>query len=852
MNPRDLPIYAVEQRIVAAARTDRRLIFQAPTGSGKSTQVPQILLDHGLAGEGQIVILQPRRIAARMLAARVAAERGVQLGTAVGYQVRFDDHSSRATRIKFETEGILLRQMLGNPSIPHVSTIVFDEFHERHLYTDLTLGRALQVQASLRPDLRIVVMSATLDTDALERLLRPCAVLRSTGRMFPVTHEYLPPARPAKPPPPWDLAVAAFARIAPQYPDGHVLIFMPGAYEIAQTVQRLHAASAARGWTVAPLHGELPAEQQDAAVAPSERPKVIVATNVAETSLTIDGVRAVIDSGLARVARFDPYRGINMLLVERISRAAAEQRAGRAGRTSPGLCVRLWTDAEQLDRPLREVPEIRRIDLAETLLLLKASGVDDLATFPWIDPPEAQAVAQATGVLTDLQALDPDTGALTALGRSMAAFPVHPRYSRMLLAARKFDCVPSAALVAALTQDRSLLIRRPGAMADERRNLEFGEEETSDFFLLMRAYRYAAEAGFDLRRCQTLGIHAAAARQVQRTCSYFLGLAREQQGSEQSLQVVPSAEDSAALRKCILLGFSDRVAKRLDASTLRCGLVHNRAGTLARESVVRKSDLLVAAEVREVAVRKGDLQVLLSLATTVEPEWLEELFPGAVREDTTAFWDAGAKRVAAQRRTVFRGLELASRRAPDPAPEAAAPILAAEVLRGRATLIRWDQAVDQWILRVNFLARACPDLGIPTIGDEDRQQIVERICLGAYSVRDLKDKPVWPAVRACLSGAQQALVERHAPERIELPSGWKARLTYGPETGPTMAARIQDLYGVQESPRVALGRVPVTVQILAPNQRPVQITQDLAAFWRERYPQVKKELQRKYPKHEWR
>src|SRR5205085_2418864 len=402
--PRDLPIYELEKSILAELKSRSRIIIQAPTGSGKSTQIPQILLDHGLLGDGQVVILQPRRLAARLLAARVASERNSRLGNEVGYQIRFENVTSSRTRIRFVTEGVLLRQLIQDPGLRGVSAILFDEFHERHLYGDITLARALQLQSTSRADLKLVVMSATLDAGALQKYLEPCATLASEGRTHAVEIEFLSKPARADDYPIWDLAADELERIAPRS-EGDALIFMPGKYEINRTMAAIRASRVSDRFVVLPLHGELPPAEQDAALAHYQKRRAIVATNVAETSLTIDGVRVVLDSGLARIARFDPRRGINTLLVEKISRASADQRAGRAGRTAPGRCLRLWTEREHLERAAQELPEVKRLDLAEVVLTLKASGVDNIAAFRWLEPPEPQALSRAEQLLVDLGAL---------------------------------------------------------------------------------------------------------------------------------------------------------------------------------------------------------------------------------------------------------------------------------------------------------------------------------------------------------------------------------------------------------------------------------------------------------------
>ena len=705
-----LPIYEIERDIIARLKTDRRLILSAPTGSGKSTQVPQMLLRHGLLGDGQVVILQPRRLATRLLAARVAQELGVQLGNEVGYQIRFENVTSPQTKIRFVTEGVLLRQMIDDPKLRGVSVLIFDEFHERHLYGDITLARALDLQEQHRPDLNLIVMSATLDVDLLgnylsqcgsERESAPsslpesqsrltsaatnnirCSILSSEGRVFPVEIEYAAEPGYVDKRPIWEQAAEAFSHYVLSGGEGDVLVFMPGGYEIAQTIEAIRHTSESKGFVLLPLHGELSPKDQDAAVARYGQRKVVVSTNVAETSLTIDGIRLVIDSGLARIPRYDPYRGINTLLIEKISQSSADQRTGRAGRTAPGVCMRLWSREEHGHRMVQELPEIKRLDLAEVVLTLKAAGVDDLRKFRWLEPPNEQGLVHAEELLLDLGALqivaqasrlcvsdvaeqaethrrDACATTITAIGRKMLAFPLHPRYSRMLLAAHEYGCVHQACLVAALTQGRDLLLRNVDRDTNSFREDLLGEKASSDFWILMRAWTYAAKNQFRLDACRRLGIHAVTARQVGPLFEQFLRIA-EREG----LDVKPREVKDEALQKCILIGFSDRVARRLDQGTLRCELVHGRRGVLARESVVQHGQLFVAAEVREVEGR--DVNTILSLATAIEVDWLLELYSEDMESDLHVQFDAQAKRVQAAELVKFRGLALSAKRVEPP------------------------------------------------------------------------------------------------------------------------------------------------------------------------------------------
>ena len=816
-------------------------MLQAPTGSGKSTQVPQILLDAGLAGDGQIIILQPRRLPTRMLAARVAQERNVDLGKEVGYQIRLDNVSDSSTRIRFVTEGVLLRQMVGDPGLKGVSVLIFDEFHERHLYGDIALARAIDIQRSMRPDLKIVLMSATLDTALLESYLKPCNVLTSEGRTFPVDIDYL--KREVIDEPAWELAADALAQAGDD--GGDVLIFMPGAYEIARTIEEIKRSGF--DGVVLPLHGDLSPRAQDAAVATYDQRKVVVSTNVAETSLTIDGVTLVIDAGLAKIAKYDPHRGINTLITEKISRASADQRAGRAGRTAPGRCIRLWSERDHLGRRAQDLPEIKRLDLAEVLLNLKASGVVDLESFHWIEPPDPKSLRRAIELLEDLGALDRSSSKITPIGLRMLSFPVHPRYARMLLIADQLGCVATVALIAALTQERHLLKRSENSQMEHDRELLLGKEAESDFFILIRAWLYAQQHGPDKSR--RLGIRYAVAQQVAQLFEQFLEIAKAE-GLTETKRV--DEYDAEALGKCMLVGFSDHLAKRIDSGTLRCDLVHRRHGVLARESVVQKSPLLVAGEIREIQGRDDELIVLLSQVTGVREEWLRELFPNDFRDASPVFFDSATRRVQARRDLIFRDLILQSSKIETPSPEQAAEILAREVVDGRCPLVNWTHEVNQWIARVNCLSEWFPELQLPVIDQGARFYLIQQICHGALSYKEIKERPVWSIVRAWLSKTQQENLDRFAPERIELPNGRRNKLAYAEGQPPVLAARIQDLYGVEGSLSIGNGRVPIVVHVLAPNHRPIQITQDLSTFWKEAYPKIKQELRRKYPKHEWR
>jgi ATP-dependent helicase HrpB len=848
MKREQLPIYDVSRELADAVAGHGRVILTAPTGSGKSTQVPQMLVDMGMVPSGRIVVLQPRRIAARMLARRVARERGVQVGGEVGYQVRFDRKVGPDTRIVYETDGIILRELLSDPSLRGVGAIVFDEFHERHLHGDMALALALRLQATDRPDLKLIVMSATLQHDPLQAALAPCGLVTSEGRTYPVTVSYTRLAAGREAPAVWDSAAEATGRLLAAEASGDVLIFMPGAYEIRRTIEALGRERAARGVELLPLHGELSPDQQDRAVTPGGRRKVVVATNVAETSLTIDGITAVVDSGLARKACYDPHRGINTLMIEPISQASADQRAGRAGRTRPGQCVRLWSESSHKRRDAAELPEVLRVDLAETVLQLRVIGISDVDAFFPLEVPDAASLARSEQLLTDLGALD-EAGAVSECGRRLLRFPLHPRVGRMLLAGEWYGCVPSVCLLAALVEERGILLRRVSAQVKERRlDLRDGRDE-SDLLLMAAAWHYARRCGYQRGPCDELGIHAQAARRVEAMRDQLLRIAA---GAGLDVSVDVPTDD--AMAKCVLLGFADQVAKRLGGgSAARCELVHGRRGTVSRESCVGgEHSLLVAAGIQEIGHGRGTADVVLSDVTAIREAWLHELFPDAFGDRRHVAYDAVGKRVRAELQVAFRDLVVSAKVVSDVTDDEAAPVLAAEVVQNPKVLKRWDAKVEAWIARVNLVAAHCPELQIPAIDDEGREFLLEQVCLGLRGLKEVKQAEVWPALRSYHSREQRVAVEAYAPERVKLSNGREPKVHYVAGQAPYIAQRIQELYDVVESPVICMGRARLQVHILAPSQRPVQITDDLASFWEHGYPRAKKDLRGRYPRHEWR
>ena len=852
-----LPIRRIAATLTETLRRTPNVILRAPTGSGKSTQVPRILREAGLLERGEVVILQPRRLAARLLAHRVAREMGEPVGETVGYQIRLEQKVSPRTEIRFVTEGLLLRQMTEDEDLAGIQALVFDEFHERNIYSDVCLARARQIQRARRPDLRIMVMSATLTTERLAAYLGNAPVLETEDRSYPVEVRYLAEPVFRKMTAVTEEAAAQAAAVIREGHAGHVLIFMPGAREIRQTIAALQGFRETRSIPAYPLFGDLPPAEQDRAVREERERKIIVATNVAETSLTIPGVGVVIDSGQARVARYEPSRGINTLLVEKISRASAEQRAGRAGRTQAGVAICLWSEKDHWAREEADTPEIQRVDLAELMLWIRARG--DGEEMDWYEAPPADSRARAEHLLRDLGALRKGGWGLSETGRRMLGFPLHPRYAALLLAAAERGCIPAAALMAALGQGRDILLRRLDKRQERLREDRIEDEEDADVFLRMKAWAYAAGHGFAREACDEVGVHGLAAREAEQIFQQLLGIARRQKiwedaGELRMDDVLPGDEARReALVECVLRAFSDHVGQRLGVGSRRFALVGGRRGDVARDSVVQKADLIIAGEIREVSTgRTGEVNVLLSDVMALAEATLEKLYADDFRQEQGAIFDESIRRVVFEKRTYFRDLLLRASPSGEIDEDAAALLLAREVREGRATLKDWNAEIDQIILRINTIARYMPEWKIPAFSEEDGDFLRQQVCHGAMSVKEIKDRPVRPVLQQWLSVEQWNLLDHYCPETVTLPNGRKKKLLYREDQPPLLAARIQELYDLKENIRVADGRLPVAYQLLAPNQRPVQITANLEEFWSTSYPAIRKELKGRYPKHEWR
>lgn len=817
MNEPALPIDQEIPEIVATLRTHRSLILRAPTGAGKTTRVPPALLDARL---GPVLVLEPRRLAARAAARRIAFERGTELGGEVGYNVRFDRQCRRDTQLLVVTPGVLLRMLHDDPYLEGFGAIVFDEFHERGLESDLALGMTRLLQQTVRPEMRLLVMSATLATEGLSAYLDACPVITSEGRSHPVEIRYEPQA------PETQLATAvtgAVERLLPRT-NGSFLVFLPGMGEIQQVSRRLEPCAAAHDLVVLPLHGDLPAEQQDAALLPMTRRKVVLATNVAETSVTVEGVTVVVDSGLARTLVFDPTVGLDRLQLGPISKASADQRAGRAGRTQPGVCVRLWSEIAHRARPEQTEPEIRRVDLAGATLQLLALGETDVRRFPWLELPREGQLNSALSLLETLGATEGHQ--LTPMGQSLARIPAHPRLGRLLLEGDARGELRRAALAAALLSERDPFLRE-----GERRPPVAGAASLSDLVDRVEALEQYERTGRVDTEMGTL--HRGAVRFLMQVRDQLVRAVRaEQRGG------AAERESNEGLMRGVLAAFPDRVARRRETASERGVMVGGRGVRLAPRSAVREAELFVCVE-----IDAGQTESLVRQASAIQRDWLEP-----ITSTIEIAFDADAEKVVARKRLRYRDLVLEEVPAALPPGEAVARTLAAAAA---INLERVLPTESSYLTRVRCLRLWMPELGLPAFDNTELRDLLEWLCPGCRSFADLRQANWEEALRGRLTHTQRQAIEREAPERLSVPSGSHLAIRYELGRPPVLAVRIQEVFGLRETPRIAGGRVSVLLHLLGPNYRPQQVTDDLASFWANTYPQVRKELRARYPRHAW-
>ncbi len=815
-----LPIEPILPSIRARLAGNRALVLQAPPGAGKTTRVPLALLGADWLGDKSIVMLEPRRLATRAAAYRLAEQLGERPGDTIGYRMRGDTRVGARTRIEVVTEGILTRRLQRDPTLDDVGLLIFDEFHERSLDADLGLALALRTQSLVRDDLRILVMSATLDGAGVARLLGDAPIVTSEGRAFPVETRYVAPRADAR----LEATVVGTITDALRRETGDLLVFLPGAGEIRR-VESLLAERDLGGAIIAPLYGMLSQEDQDRAIRPdaSGRRKIVLATSIAETSLTIEGIRVVIDSGLSRRPRFSPPTGMTRLETVRVSIASADQRRGRAGRLGPGVCYRLWPEHETHHLLADTPPEITSADLAPLALDLAAAGVGDPLELAWLDPPAPAAFAQARELLGELAALDA-RGEITAHGREMSSLPVHPRLSHMLLHARRAGTATLGAQLAALLSERDIFRAAGGPIdADVAFRLD----------VLGRDNAAALPAGAELDRGAVHRVRAEADR-----------LARRPDRSDRH----PERSDRHDTGVLLALAYPDRVAQRRAGDAARFVLRNGRGAELVGAQTLATSPYIVAAELDD---RRPESRIFLAAPITIEA--IRETFADQIVAEDTVEFDDSTGTVASRRRERLGAIVLRDVAGAKPHPDQVRRAFVDAIRRRGLASLRWPEAARRVRERMAFVAHydaSWPDVSDAAL-DASLDEWLGPLLADARRLSDVERLDLAEALRGLLDWKQRRDLDELAPTHLEVPTGSRIPIDYADAAAPVLAVRVQEVFGLTESPRVMGGRVAVTMHLLSPAHRPVQVTRDLAGFWRTSYFDVRKDLRGRYPKHEW-
>ena len=830
-----LPIDEVLTPLRTALAASRNAVLVAPPGAGKSTVVPLALLDEPWLRGQRIVMLEPRRLAARAVAVRMAATLRESVGDTVGYRMRLETRVSKRTRIEVVTEGVFTRMLQSDPELAGIGAVLFDEFHERNLNADVGLALALDAQRHVAPELRLLAMSATLDGAKVAGILGGAPVIEGAGRVHSVDIHYLGKGLPALPgareAEPVDAVAARAVRRALSESTGDLLLFLPGAGEIRRVQARLREADLGKDVDVLPLYGELAAGEQDAALALARagRRKVVLATNIAETSLTIEGVRVVIDAGLERRNVFDPGTGMSLLTTQRISRASADQRAGRAGRTAPGVCWRLWGESGQRTLAAHAPAEITTADLAPLALDLAVWGTD-AAELAWLDAPPAATLAGARDLLRRLGALDAG-GRVTAHGRAMQALAAHPRLAHMLLTARELENAHAAAELAALLSERDVL-------RGSARTPDGGRDRDSD----VRSRLDVLRRGVDLHR-DTRGVDRGALDRVRRTERAFL----------KDLDVSGDADGATPLSPGVLLAFAypDRIAKRRQGGDARYQLANGRGASFTSAESIAREEFIVAVDLDD---RERDARILLA-APLPRADLLEHFARELVERDEVA-WDARAEAVIARRTVRLGELVLDEKPLQDTPPGAAAAALLEGLRSLGSEALPWNDESRDFQARNEFVSA----LGRKDFGDwpdfSDAALLrelgwLEPFLVGVTRRAHLAKVPLVAALRARLTPQQQRGLDELAPTHVALPTGTRARIDYRDDNAPCASMRMQEVFGLAATPRIGGGKVPVTFMLLSPAHRPLQVTRDLASFWQNAYVDVRKDMRGRYPRHYW-
>ncbi|TAL15708.1 ATP-dependent helicase HrpB [bacterium] len=825
-----LPIDSHLPDILEALGEHNALVLSAPPGTGKTTRLPPALLKAPFMEGKSVVVLEPRRIAARAAARRVAEETGTPLGGLVGYHVRMDKKAGKDTRLLFCTEGILTARLRSDPFLEGVGAVVLDEFHERSLEADLAIAFLREIQREVRPDLRIIAASATLETGAVAGFLGAAKIELDTP-IYPVevSHIEKPVTGRLE-----DAVASGVKSLWHRRPSqrGDLLVFLPGAREIRLAQKALEEWAKTHYVELVPLHGDLPPELQDKALKKSVGERVILATNVAETSLTIESVTGVVDSGLVKVTEFDPASGLDRLLTVRASRASATQRAGRAGRTGPGVALRLWTRHDDLSLPSRIPPEVTRVDLCRAVLEIISFGHPDPANFGWFEKPERERLDSATALLRELGAVDAK-GKVTEEGQKLLGLPLHPRLGKLLLESAKAGLARESALIAALLEERDIF-RAGGTFREQGAPRSGSLAHDSDLLLRLEALEQFGEGR---RSFGGEELNAGAALQVLRSARRLEELVKTPEGR--------ASTDPETLLRLIFLAFPDRVALRRENTRDRYLLAGGRGAVLDKASAVAGSDFIVALSV-DSGARGERSEALIRLASAIKPEWLRET--GLVDRKIETFWDAEKERALSNAIESYLGLVISQKPSPVD-PETASKLLSERAKAGFDRAFTQGDAAQNLIARMNFLAKHLANFR--GFDEERKEKLVEEACFGKSSFAELRKENLAQLILSSLDRGERETLRKNAPERVLVPSGREVNLDYSGEAGPILPVKLQELFGLKELPKVAGGKVSVVAHILGPHGRPLQVTSDIGGFWTNSYPQIRKEMRGRYPRHNW-
>lgn len=838
----DLPIFKGFNEIKSALKESVNLTLKSPTGSGKSIGLPLLLLKENLI-KGQILVVQPRRIAARFLAQRVAQITGTPIGDIIGYQVRFEDKTSNNTKIIYLTDGLLLRKILGDRLLSRVGLVIFDEFHERTIQMDAALALLRKTQETQRPSMRLIITSATLEIGNINKYLGNCKSVQLSAREYPVEIEYKSLQRGEII---WKRIASEIKKCVTNY-DGDLLIFAPGVYEITKIINEINSSSWSKGLLVKSLYGDLRISEQELALKSSSKRKIIVSTNIAETSLTVEGVRIVIDTGVAKKSSYDPIRGVNVLLPQPISKSAADQRSGRAGRTSSGYCLRLWGEKEHKSRDEMERPAINRLDLSEIYLNLSSLG-EDPALMNWLTRPPENSLARAKKSLISLGALTAKSQ-ISEKGLEMSRFPLNPRLGKALIMSKEMGCLPALALSLALIEDRSPIIHKEfNSEVVETFLSTFNLEDelglASDLRILLGAWAYAKNEDFSVDRCKYIGIHANRCREAERLALRFCKIAGLKEFSFQ----FPKIGDLSVV---MLTAFPNHLARLKNRGTLLYESIEGYNMYVGKYSEVQSADWVIALNLIEKPL-KGKIGLEMQCVTEVKEEIIKKVLNAEIEKREEVVLHPLTRMVIKRNYNQLGAIKFEIKEYESPSKEDMQKAYSEELRCGNLNLKKWDVQVERFIERVSYMTKNYPDYGITEFNDTSKSILYDEICKDASSWKEIRNREVLPTLKNLYTEEEVNLLNNAVPSVITVGNGKRTyRVNYA-DSAPFIRIKLQDLYEVNTHPKVVFGNQLVKLEILAPNGRCVQVTENINEFWDGSYPEIKKELAGRYPKHEWR